>query len=274
MEWLYYHPDNPRIPVSMKPLAQQGDIERAYKRDEATLSWLLDEFFPANPGSRFVSIHELAKWTQPDNSEVSAEQIKALASDLDARFREMPMEVPSFARSGDTYFSLAESFGLFSTALAGMGETAALPKQVKLTHPYGPIEIPEDNMGVTVASFTVRDVMRAAAQIAPKMRSSEWKLVPDNAVPYTFQVGNVSLNAGQFLRAMAQACLDPTPDKILKTNAILMYSRAAFMYPKNIPLSFLSSGWTFKPAVLAYQSASGTNVAGIPQPTPKTSPAR
>jgi hypothetical protein len=254
LEWLYYHPDDPRIPPNMKPLVQQGDVERARARDEATLSWLLNDFLPANPGSRFISLHELSRMAVPASTEISSEQIRALASDVDERFKRTPMETPDFLQAGNSFFSLAESFEIFARALATIDKTGALPKQVKLTRVYGPLEIPEDNMGVTVASFTVRDVMRAATQIAPRIENEEWKPIPDNAVPYTFQAGAGKVNAAQLLRLMAQACLDPAADKILKTNAIQMFSRAAFMYPKNVPM-WESSGWTFKPAILAPEPA-------------------
>jgi hypothetical protein len=249
IEWLYYHPDNPKIPGNMKPLAQQGDVEKARLREEATLNWLLNDFLPANPGSRFISVHELTRMAVPASSEISAEQIRALASDVDERFKKASMEAPDFLQAGNSFFSLAESFEILARALTAMDKTQALPRQVKITRVYGPLEIPEDNMGVTVASFTVRDVMRAAAQVSSGIGDGKWKPIPDNAVPYTLQVGAGKVNAAQFLWLMAQSCLDPVADKTLKTNAIQMFSRTAFMYPKNVPM-WESSGWTFKPAIL------------------------
>ena len=101
MEWMYYHPDEPKMPPNMKPLVPQGDVEAGYRRDEATLNWLLNEFLPANPGSRFVSVRELASVLADTPHQVSAEQLKALAADVDGQYTKMPMTAPDFARAGD-----------------------------------------------------------------------------------------------------------------------------------------------------------------------------
>jgi len=172
------------------------------------------------------------------------------------------MEAPNYAQAGGDYFSLAESFQLLAQALASADRSGSLPKQVKLTRMYGPLEIPETNMGLTVASFTVAEVMHAAAQLAPQLANDAWKVVPDNAVPASLQLSGKTVNAAQFLRLMAQACLDPTPDKILKINAVQMFSAATFMYPKNTSMPEQGSGWTFKPAPLRLETTPAHSAAG------------
>ena len=124
-----------------------------------------------------------------------------------------------------------------------------MPGSVALTPIYGPLTIPNE-MGPITGSIPVSDVIKSAAQIAPKLAETSWKRIPDNAVPAFVQVGQLRVNASQFLRLMAQAYLDPSPDRILKINAITLTTRAAFMFPKNTLMTEQGNAWTFKPAPL------------------------
>ena len=90
----------------------------------------------------------------------------------------------------------------------------------------------------------------AAAQLAPRLANDSWKLVPDNAVPASIDAGNLHLNAAQFLRLMAQAYLDPAPEKVLKVNGVVMFSAATTLFPRNSEMMDQGNGWTFKPAPL------------------------
>jgi hypothetical protein len=258
MEWLYYHPDNPEYPASLKPLVQQGTVEAGYKNEEAVLNWLVTEFLPANPGSRFLSMRDLASLAPNQaGSTVTSSEIKAIASDIDARFKELPMQAPRFVSVGDRYYSDAEAFEILAEALASMNKTGMFPESVKLTHMYGPFTLPED-MGPAHESMSVADVRRAAAEIAEPLRNDTWKPVPDNAIPASIKVGTAHLNAAQFLNLMAWACLDPTPEKILHANATAMTSSMTFMFPKDTPIWDQGNAWTFKPAVLRLESAAAT----------------
>jgi hypothetical protein len=249
LEWMYYHPDDPVIPSQMHSMAAQTAIEAGFRQDEATLKWLLEEFLPANPGSRFISVRDLAELAATTDSEVTAEQLKALASNLNEAFDKQPMAPPNFGRAGDRFFTLAESFNLLTQALASAGKSGSLPKSVALTPMYGPLATP-NGMGPNTGSVPVSEVMKAAAQLAPKLAETEWKVVPSNAVPVDVQVGSLRLTATQFLRLLVRACLDPSPSKILQVNGATLQSRAAFMFPKNTPITDQGNSWTFKPAPL------------------------
>jgi hypothetical protein len=159
------------------------------------------------------------------------------------------MQAPNFGRAGDSFFSLAESFGLFAQALANVEKTGTAPKSVAFTPMCGPLNFPND-LGPNTGSVPVSAVIQAAAQLAPKLADAEWKLVPDNAVPAAIQVGSLRVNAAQFLRLMAQAYLDPSPGKSLYVNGVMLASESAFMYPKNTPITDQGNAWTFKPAPL------------------------
>ena len=64
MEWMYFHPDQPSVPGYHEALGPQGVVERATRTSRQFSNWLLTEYLPANPGSRFLSVHELAKMAE------------------------------------------------------------------------------------------------------------------------------------------------------------------------------------------------------------------
>jgi hypothetical protein len=255
MEWLYYHPENPQIPGNIKALNDQFDVEKGWQNEATVLDWLLTTFLPANQGSRFVSVGDLKSMADdPLGSNVTAAELHDAAADLVARFKEQPMSLPNFARAGDKFFSLADSFELLSQALAIYDHQGSLPDSLKLTRIYGPLVLPND-MGPVTGTFTVSDVLQAATQVAARIRKEAWKEVPDNAVPASVNVANVQVTCGQFLRLLAEAYLDPTKDKTLKLNRIQPFSSAAFMYPKNTANIDQGNIWTFRPAVLRVSAA-------------------
>jgi hypothetical protein len=261
MEWMYYHPDSPQFPPNMKPFLAQRDIDTGYKNEEAVLKWLLEEYLPANPGSRFLSIRDLAKLAGPERpSEVSWDQIKTLAADFETRFKPFPTRLVDFLQAGGKYFSDAEAFALMAEALAAAGQTGTPAASIKPLPVYGPISVPND-MGPIKGTVTVREVLQAAARIAPPLRNTEWKLIPENAIPTYIQVGALRVNATQFFRMMALACLDLSPDKVLPVSPMTLHSDAVFRYPKNTPVTDQGMGWTLKPAPLHFTST-GASTGG------------
>ena len=247
LEWLYYHPDSPVIPLTMHAMVTQTEIEAGYKKDDAVLKWLLDEFLPANPGSRFISVNELPRLLVPPAAKVTDEQLKELATNLNQQFSVLTMRPPEFGRSGSRFFTLAESFNLFDQALAGFHKSGSFPTSVQLTPMYGPLTLP-DGEGPRNGTVPVSAILETAAALAPKLADTEWKTIPSNAVPATIDVGSLHLTAAQFLRLMAQAYLDPRPDKALTVVPISLASMASYFFPKNTPMTDLGSAWTFKPA--------------------------
>ncbi len=250
MEWLYFHPDSPKFPPTMKPFLPEKSVEAGYKNEEAVLNWLLQEYLPANPGSRFLSIRDLVKLAGPEQAaEVTWDDIKTMAADFEAQFKEFPTRLVDFVRVGDRYFSDAEAFNLMTQALAAAEKSGSPASSVKTQLVYGPITVPND-MGPVKGSVTVREVLQSAARIAPPMRNSEWKPIPDNAVPSYVQVGSLRVNATQFFRLMSLSCLDLSHDKVLTLSPITLHSDAMFRYPKNTPVPDQGMGWTLKPAFL------------------------
>jgi hypothetical protein len=254
MEWMYYHPDHPQFPLTMKPFVGNRDVMAAYRNEEAVLNWLLQDFMPANTGSRFLSVRDLQKMAGPEApAEVSWDQIKSLATDFDARFKAHPQRTSDYLRAGDQFFSNAEAFELMAEELAAVQKTGSPLPSVKTVPMYGPVSVPND-MGPIKGSVTVRDVLQAAARIAPGLRNAEWKAIPDNAVPAYIETGAMRLNSAQFLRLMAWALVDPSPDRVLTLSPIEAHSDLTFRYPRNTPMVDQGMGWTFKPAALQYAS--------------------
>lgn len=250
MEWLYYHPDSPQFPPNMKPFLPDKAVEAGYQNEEAVLNWLLQEYLPANPGSRFLSIRDLVKMAGPEQpAEVTWDRIKTLASDFEARFKPYPTRVVDFVQAGDGYFTDAQAFALMVQALAAADKTGSPAASIHPLPVYGPSTVPND-MGPVKGSVRVREVLQAAARIAPPLRNTEWKLIPDNAVPDYVQVGSVRVNAAQFLRLMVLTCLDLSPDKVLTLSPIDLHSDAMFRYPRNTPTPDQGMAWTLKPAPL------------------------
>jgi hypothetical protein len=261
MEWLYYHPDSPQFPPTMKPFLGERDVEAGYQHEEAVLNWLLEEYLPANPGSRFLSIRDLVKMAGPERpSEVSWDQIKTMAADFETRFKPYPTRLVDFLSAGNQYFSDAEAFALMAQALAAAEKSGSPASAIKPLAINGPISVPND-MGPVKGTVTVREVLQAAARIAPPFRDTEWKLIPQNAIPAYVQVGSVRVNATQFFRLMVLTCLDPSPDKTLPLSPMVLHSDAMFRYPKNTPIPDQGMGWTLKPATLHFTS-NGASAGG------------
>jgi len=255
MEWLYFHPDEPVMPMTLKALVDQAPIEAAYQNEQAVMKWLIEDFLPKNPGSRFVSVHELKALAQDTlHTEVSMDELRSMSSDMLARFSQLPMQCPDFVKAGDRYFSIAEAFGLLANGLAGT-------KPVNSAQMYGPLVIP-NAMGPTTGTVSAAAVVEAAGKIAARLQNDSWKLVPDDAVPNEIQVGDLKLISAQFLKAMAEAYLDPSRDHMIKINAIAPVSSLTYFYPRNGMLLDQGNTWTLKPAPLRLGSAPARSSAG------------
>ncbi len=57
LAWAFKHPDNPVYPANLQYSA--AEVDARYAEQEAVLKYLVNDFLPANPGSRFVSVANL-----------------------------------------------------------------------------------------------------------------------------------------------------------------------------------------------------------------------
>ena len=93
----------------------------------------MEEYLPANPGSRFVSIGDVRKMAAASATPASigADEVKLLAADIDKRFTQKPLVAPNYAQAGRRYYSLAEAFLILARSLAGMdGSNVAWDRHV------------------------------------------------------------------------------------------------------------------------------------------------
>jgi len=109
------------------------------------MKWLMEEFFPANPGSRFVSAADLRKMaTSEVGTEFSQGELEILARNLRADLDELVSRPPSFARAGDRFLSLAEAFEVLAASLAENDRAGDRGPSVRVTLIYGPVTIVGD----------------------------------------------------------------------------------------------------------------------------------
>jgi hypothetical protein len=226
------------------------ETEAAFGREEALIKWLVEGYFPGNPGSRFVSATELRRMAKTSvAAAVSRGTLAAAADDLLGQWARTGNYPPTFARAGNEYFSLADMFQMLASALAGWQRAGVLPESVRLAHIYGPLEMTEEE-GPREGTVTVSSVTRVAAELAGKLNNQEWKPLPDNIIPTWVTVDGVRLNAAQFLRLMAEALASPQPDARLKVRNSYMFSAVGEGFPRTRPRSDIGAAWTIKPARL------------------------
>ncbi len=243
--WLWDHPQEPVMPNAIPAMLGMNEITPKYQAEEATMKWLLEEFLPANPGSRFVSATELKRMAvTPLNTEVSKKELAGAVDDLLASYERIGASPPNWVRSGDSFFSLADMFSLLVQSLAKQN-----PETVRLTELYGPLFFLEGN-GPVNGEVSAGAVRRAAAELAPKLVDTAWKLVPSNVTPVEITVDGLKLNAAQFLGLMAQAWRSKSPDEKLRVQPRYMHSPAAEVYPHHIAREDMGNMWTCRPVRL------------------------
>ncbi len=243
--WVWDHPQEPVMPNAIPSMLGMNDITPKYQAEEATMKWLLEEFLPANPGSRFVSATELKRMAvTPLNTEISRKEMAGAVDDLLASYERMGASPPNWARSGDSFFSLADMFSMLVQSLAKQN-----PETVRLTELYGPLLFLEGT-GPVSGEVSVGAVRRAAGELAPKLADTAWKPVPSNVTPVEIAVDGLKLNAAQFLGLMAQAWRSKSPDEKLRVLPRYMHSAAAELYPHHIAREDMGNMWTCRPARL------------------------
>ncbi|MBI3680907.1 MAG: hypothetical protein HY235_10980 [Acidobacteria bacterium] len=240
-EYAYQHPDSPSLPPDLLLPAEQK--EALYRRTEESLRYLVEEFFPQNPGSRFISNQDLLGMAAGPRygQTVSVETVAAIAQALVAGWADRP---PSFVRVGEAYFSLTDSFGLLTQALAAYARDGSLDgaSQIAFWKVAGPLEQPRPS--AQALAVRVADVLASASDLATKFRDRTWQPTPSYAIPSQISAGSPAVNAAEFLRSMAGVFLavqkGPAPDSIqLAPSQIL---------PRAAPLILPASLWSLKPA--------------------------
>ncbi len=248
LEWAY---DNPKSAhLGADGMQAREAIDAAYGREESVLKWLTTSFFPANAGSRFISLADLKHAARTRmGTAISFEMVRIATEGFLQEWTAIGNYPPIAAHAGDEYFSLADMFQMLATSLARYQHDGAWPQSVMLQRVYGPLEL-TDEVGPVGKAVTVHDVAVAASALVDTLHNQSWKPVPDNAVPTWVTVGEIRVNASQFLRLMAEALISADPGGTLTTRINYMFSPAAEVFPKSRRRQDLGALWTLKPAHL------------------------
>lgn len=245
LKYAYAHPQNPQLPPDV--LASPAEVDAAYAKEEDTLRWLTGDFFSANAGSRVIATAELARMTPPSTgfnvSVVSlqsalGEMLKAWGNDT------FP---PPYLRVDQRYLSMADMFQVMTDALAEFHRTGKLPQSVAVVPTYGPLRLVTGH-GPNVGEVSVSSIAAKCSEIAPALHDVSASPVPKNMIPSMLEVDGIAMNPAQFVRLMAAALINPSPDTKLRVRMTYMLAESSAVFPKSRPLPDAGFTWTFKPA--------------------------
>jgi hypothetical protein len=133
--------------------------------------------------------------------------------------------------------------------LAELSRTGKLPESVKAVPVYGPLRVALGH-GPNVGDATVGSVAKVCAEIAAGLHDDSGYPMPKNAVPNLVTVDGTTINAAQFLRLMAQALVDPTPETKLRVRMTYMTAGTNIVFPRTRAAEDTGATWTVKPAPL------------------------
>lgn len=248
LKYAYNHPENPRLrEYAWRKLEE---VDAAYFREEALMKWVVEEFFPANPGSRFVSSRDLREMTTP--SVGFSVPMAALVKAVDDLVKLLGNDtyLVNYVRAGEHYLSLADLFVALANALAEKHLTGKLPDSVRVTKIYGPVET-HGYRGPAHGEVTAGAVAKVCSGLVDRLNDQTWQTMPNNMVPSWVTIDGKRLPGSQFLRLMAEALIAPSRGTALKLKMTHMFSAAGEIYPKTRLRSDQGATWTFKPAALS-----------------------
>ena len=245
LKYAYTHPQNPRLPVDA--MAPAAAVAANWAREDALLKWLVEDFYPHNPGSRGVSSADLRRIAPAASGfSVSISDLQAGAADLLSQWGNNTFP-PSYFKAGGHYLSLADAFQMLTDALAEWSRTGQLPGSVQVTGVYGPLEVLTGH-GPNIGEVSVGSVARVCAGLAPAFHDESDGDTPRNVIPIWVAVDGINLIPSQFLKLMAAAVASPSEQAKLQIRMAYMLGEAEGVYPKGRPLGEVGYAWTIKPA--------------------------
>lgn len=267
--YAYNNPLSPQLPSSL--LRSRIEIDANYANVQDVLNWLVNVYFPANPGSRFVSAADL-KAAFPSRNGESVDRIELLgfARNLIATWDTgaSPATPPPYVESQGAYLSLCDMMQCLVGMLAGYGPL--LPTEVPLGRAIGPLA--SVTASATAPSVSRIDLLAAAASLDPALNADTWTKTPSNTVPEQVAVGTTTVNAAELLYLFAQLFVDLSEGR---TPATVQAPASDMLDPAVLDaqnkVSTLTTKWPYldwdlKPANLAgfppRLSTTGTPVAG------------
>ncbi|MCX6597118.1 MAG: hypothetical protein NTV70_12210 [Acidobacteria bacterium] len=247
LQYAWDNPESPRFPSTVRNFREPSQTLIEYNQDAKFLRYLVEEFFPANPGSRFISPAELVDMATPA-SQISVDAFDEAIAEMDRQFTAAPNYPPNFAVARGQYLSLAEVFGLLTSSLAAR-QAGQKPTSLPVKHVYGPLMVTSE-MGLNAGEVKVSSILRVASELAPALGDDTWKSLPSNVVPSSLTVDGVRLLPSQLLRLMVAAYRESDPNKVLPVRMCRTRNTVGENYPHNVPLDDVGCVWTFKPAPL------------------------
>jgi hypothetical protein len=259
LRYAYEHPQQPQLPrEAVRPAA---GVEAAFAKEDAAMKWLLEEFLPANPGSRFVSNADLQQMTPPDAGyRVTVANLQTALAEMLQKWGNDTFPPPYLLADGH-YLSLADLFQVMTDALAEFSSSGKLPHSVQVDHVYGPLRTLMGH-GPNAGEVMVNDIARTCAELAPRLHDHTASLVPKNTVPSGITVGGININAAQFLRLMAGALVTPSLEAKFRVKMTYLSPATAVLIPKTRALVEMGGAWTIKPAPLEQPVASASLQGG------------
>ncbi|MBI3693507.1 MAG: hypothetical protein HY238_01520 [Acidobacteria bacterium] len=208
----------------------------------------------AVPGSRFITPGELPGFFEPQNARpILRDELRSLAGKLLADWKGRP---PDFVDLSTRSYSLVNVWEALDQALAYYGANGQLPKSVSATALFGPIARPEETASLKATVKVPLKAVRTAASAALEQASH----LDPRRVPIHTVVGDVDLNAAEFLLVMARAFLalvggaEPATVNVDPSSTLPPYADVLerFFRPTDSrPLCYTKLQlWTVKPAVV------------------------
>ena len=164
-----------------------------------TVKYLNERFFPANPGSKWVSGDTLAENFEPEKSyKPTGDDLSLISEYILKNWKACP---PDMIEAGSRKFSLTDGFEALARSLCAYKKTGSLPESVSCEALYGPITESGDAFLNAPAEFSLSAIAGAAENICYNWDSSK----EDRFVPPAAAVDGKKLNPAEMLYAMASA---------------------------------------------------------------------
>jgi hypothetical protein len=247
LAYAYDHPEHPKLPPEAHRAA--ADISAAWAKEDALLNWVAGDFLSANSGSRFISSTELKRMVEPATGyNVTVDGLRAALAEVVKSWGN-DTAPPKYLRVDGHYLSLADSFQVMTGALAELNRTGKLPQAVRVVPVFGPFETSREK-GPGQGEVTVASIARASAGLTDRLHDDAWSPVPKNCIPFRVAIDGIDLNAAQFLRLMAEALVNPSPETKLSVKMTEMFWGREAIYLRTRSTRDEGGSWTFKPALL------------------------
>src|SRR5271165_5899325 len=252
LQYAYTHSGSPELPADA--LRAKSEVDAAFANEDALLTFVAEKFLPANPGSRFVSSADLSGMVAPPTGfSVSIDGLKSALAEFLKTWGNDTYAQPLFRVDGH-YLTRAELFQVLADVLAEYHRAGKLPDAVKVIPMYGPVRVLTGH-GPNEGEVSVKAVAGICADIAPGLHEQSSGPIPKNAVPIGIQIKGTLLNPAQFLKLMAAAILNPSPEAKLNIRMAYEFTGVGQLMPRTRQDPDDGFIWTLKPAQIETKSA-------------------